>query len=142
MRALAHTSVDTRFDELQEALAAAKNTKVSALERELVTIDDALEQTRREHAAAREAATTLDDDAFIAAYDGLIAKLDAVDATNATLPVGPVEPVLLRLNIEIGALLNSIRTAGIVIAPRRVLARDVIMRKLPAHVRPRSPPAV
>ena len=61
LRVIAHSAIDDRFDELERNVSSAEVTKISALEREYVRIDDALEQIRREHAHAREAATTLDD---------------------------------------------------------------------------------
>jgi hypothetical protein len=99
----------------------------------------ALEQTRREHAAVREALTSKSDDEIVAHSVALIASLDDIDALLATLPHGPVEPSLLRLELDEGALLSSLRTAGTVLAPSGVRAADVAVRGLPTTVRPSRP---
>ncbi len=139
LRALTHSAVDVRFDELIGNTTLAENIKISTMERELLRVDDALEQTKREYKSAREAAKELDDDGFAGAYDAILAKLSAVDAANMKLPIGYVEPALLRLDLDIDALLNSIRTAGTVIAPRGVSARDVVVRDIPKQVWPGRP---
>jgi hypothetical protein len=136
LRATLHIAIDTRFDELLAKITAAESAKIAALERELERLDAALEQTRREHAAAREVLESKSDDEISALSTALASSLDGIDALLATLPHGPVEPSLLRLELDEGALLSSIRTAGTVLAPRGVLAADIMVRGLPTHVRP------
>jgi hypothetical protein len=138
-RAAAHAAIDTRFEELLASLDAARCAKVAALERELEQVDAVLERTRREHAAARHAIASKSDAELDALSVDLIARLKDVSALLATLPHGPVEPSLLRLELDEGALLSSIRTAGTVLAPRGVHAADVVMRGLPTSVRPGRP---
>jgi hypothetical protein len=48
-----------------------------------------------------------------------------------TLPHGPVEPSLLRLRFDSGALLRVISTTGTVLAPCGVGAADVRVSSLP-----------
>jgi hypothetical protein len=136
LRACAHTAIDVRFDELVSDLDAVAGVKISSLEKEIVRIDDALERTRRDFKDARDAAMTLDDAEWSEVYVDLSARLVAVDAILLKVPVCPVEPALLRLDFDIDAFLNSIRTAGAVIAPRGVSARDVMVCGLPRIVRP------
>jgi hypothetical protein len=136
LRACAHTAIDVRFEELVLALDSAAGVKISSLEHELVRIDDALEQTRRNFKDARNAAMTLGDAEFSEVYVDMSARLISVDAILTKIPVCPVEPAILRLDLNIDAFLNSIRTAGAVIAPRGVSARDVMVCDLPKNVRP------
>jgi hypothetical protein len=105
LRAAAHAAVDTRFDELLASIDAARCAKVAALERELEQVDAVLERTRREHAAAREAVASKSDVELDALSADLTARLNDVSALLATLPHGPVEPSLLRLELDEGALL-------------------------------------
>jgi hypothetical protein len=139
LRTTLHIAVDTRINELLEEVSTAESAKIAALERELERLDSALERTRREHAAAREALTVKSDDEIAALSTALTASLDGIDALLATLPHGPVEPSLLRLELDEGALLSSIRTTGTVLAPRGMCAADVVVRGLPTTVRPGRP---
>jgi hypothetical protein len=102
-------------------------------------VDAVLERTRREHTAARDTVAIKSDSEIEALSDDLTARLKDDSALLATLPHGPVEPSLLRLELDEGALLSSIRTAGTVLAPRGVRAADVVVRGLPTHVRPGRP---
>jgi hypothetical protein len=139
LRATLHIAIDARIDELLTNVSTAESAKITALERELERLDAALEQTRREHAAAREVLTSKSDDEITALATDLAASLDGIDALLATLPHGPVELSLLRLELDEVALLSSIRTAGTVLAPRGVHAADVVVRGLPTTVRPGRP---
>jgi hypothetical protein len=136
LRTTLHVAVDIRIDELRSNIGSAESVKIGALERELERLDAALERTRREHAAARETLTSKSDDEEIAALSAaLIANLDGIDALLATLPHGPVEPSLLRLELDEAALFSALRTAGVVLAPRGLRISDIVMRGLPTHVR-------
>jgi hypothetical protein len=139
LRAALHAAIDTRFEDLLASLDAARCAKVSALERELEQVDAALERTRQEHAAAREAVASKSDSELDALSVDLTARLKDVSALLATLPHGPVEPSLLRLDLDEGALLSSIRTAGTVLAPRGMHAADVVLRDLPMYAHPGRP---
>jgi hypothetical protein len=139
LRANLHIAIDTRIDELLAKVATAESAKIAALERELERLDAALERSRREYGAAREALTSKSDDEIVSRSHTLTASLDGIDALLATLPHGPVEPSLLRLELDEGALLSSIRTTGTMLAPRGVHAADVVVRGLPTHVRPGCP---
>jgi hypothetical protein len=136
LRTSLHVAIDARIDELIASVATAESAKISALERELERLDAAVERTRREHAAAREALTSKSDDDITALSAVLTASLDGIDALLATLPHGPVELSLLQLELDEGALLSSIRTAVIVLASRGVHVANVVVRGLPTHVRP------
>jgi hypothetical protein len=139
LRTTLHIAVDARLNELLAKVTTAESAKIAALERELERLDAALERTRREHAAAREALTSKTDEEIAVLSAALTASLDGIDALLATLPHGPVEPSLLRLELDEGALLSSIRTTGTVLAPRGMHAADVMVRGLPATVRPGRP---
>jgi hypothetical protein len=139
LRAAFHAAIDTRFDELLASLDSARCAKVAALERELEQVDAVLERTRREHTAAREAVASKTDSELDALSADLSARLKDVSALLATLPHGPVEPSLLRLELDEGALLSSIRTIGTVLAPRGVQAADVVVCGLPTTARSGRP---
>ena len=96
LRNCVHAAIDERFDELLANINTARITKTSALERELLRIDEALEQIRHDHAAAREAVSVLDDAEFTVAHDDLSVKLNAV-ATMSKMPIDAVEPALCVL---------------------------------------------
>jgi hypothetical protein len=139
LRATLHVAIDARIDELLAKVTSAESAKIAALDRELERLDASLERTRREYAEAREALTSKSDDEIAALSVVLTASLDGIDTLLATLPHGPVEPSLLRLELDEGALLSSIRTAGTVLAPRGVHVVDVVLRALPTAVRPGRP---
>jgi hypothetical protein len=139
LRTTLHIAIDSRINELVVNITAAESAKIAALECELERLDAALERTRREYAAAREALTVKSDDEIEALSTALTVSLDGIDALLSTLPLGPVEPPLLRLELDEGALLSSLRTAGTVLAPRGVHAADVMVRGVPTHVRPGRP---
>jgi hypothetical protein len=139
LRTTLHIAIDMRISELLAKVTTAESAKITALERELERLDAALERTRREHAAAREALTSKSDDEIAALAATLTASLDGIDALLVTLPHGPVEPSLLRLELDKGALMSSIRTAGTVLAPRGVHAADVLVRGLLLRVHPGRP---
>jgi hypothetical protein len=139
LRKTLHVAIDIRIDELLGTVASAESSKVAALERELEQLDAALERTRRENAAAREALTSKSDDEIAALSVALTASLDGIDTLLATLPHGPIEPSLLRLELDEGALLSWVRTAGAVLAPRHICAADIVVRAIPSHVRPGCP---
>ena len=139
LRATLHVAVDARIDALLAVVSKKESAKTAALERELERIDGALERTRREFTAAREDAESKSDTELAAMSAELTARLDSMDVLLAKLPHCPVEPSLLRLELDAGALMNTIYTAGTVIAPRGVCAADVIVRGLPTSVRPGRP---
>jgi phosphoglycolate phosphatase-like HAD superfamily hydrolase len=80
IRATLHAAVDRRIDVLLAATSAAESVKIAALESELEKLDESLERTRREHAAARTATTTFDDSAFAAARGDMVVQLDELNA--------------------------------------------------------------
>jgi hypothetical protein len=66
-------------------------------------------KTRALHGILR-ACTNNSDDEIAALSTALNASLDGIDALLAMLPQGPVEPSLLRLELDEGELLSFIRT--------------------------------
>jgi hypothetical protein len=117
-----HAAIDRRIDDLVAVTSAAESAKISALESELEQLDGVLERMRREHEAARTAATTLDDDVFAAARGDMVTELDALYSMIAALSVGPVEPLTFHVDINNDALISAICVLGTVIAPRGVPA--------------------
>ena len=134
-----HAAIDSRIDDLLALVSQKESAKTAALEMELERLDKVLELTRREHAAVREAIESKCDDELTVVSADLTARLEAIDALLDTLPHGPVEQSLLRVDLDLGDLLSTIRTAGIVLAPRGIRATDVVVRGLPTHVRPGRP---
>jgi hypothetical protein len=139
IRVTLHAAIDHRIDALLVATSATASAKIAALESELEKLDEVLERTRREHAAVQTAITTFDDASFAAARGEMTAQLDALNDMIAALPVGPVEPAVLRVDIDVDFVLSEIDAIGTVVAPRGVLARHVEVRGLPKHARPGRP---
>lgn len=91
MRAVLHSTVDTRCDELEVRINEAESTKIAALERELCSVDAVLEKLRAERGVAAEAATSLNDAELIAKNAELLARLDAAEAQLLAIPTSVVE---------------------------------------------------
>lgn len=79
-RALLHSAVDARCDELEGGIAAAEFSKIAALERELCTVDAALERWRAEQGTAAEAAASLGDAELAEQHAELTARFDAAES--------------------------------------------------------------
>jgi len=132
-----HAAIDSRCEELEARLSQAESTKIAALERELVTVDTALERWRSEtrfvqdeiRYIQRRGACTLQQ------FE-LTARLDGLDAQLRSLPTAPVEPPHIGLITEGPAVLASIAGVGRVVAPLGISASDVSIEGLPRHVRP------
>jgi hypothetical protein len=139
LRLTLHEAIDCRIDILITTTSAAESMKVAALERELEKLDEVLESTRREHAAARTAVTALDDITFTSTEGTIAANLVALNAQIAALPVGPVESAVLRVDFDAGSLISQIGACGTVIAPKGVHASHVEVRGLPKHAQPGRP---
>lgn len=140
LRAMLHATMDKRIDDLLAMITRAESTKVNALELQLVRLDDALGHTRRELADVRhDLVGESDDELTVAHLAELASRLDSIDATLSTLPRGPVEPSLLRLEFDAASLISAIRTAGTVLAPCSVAADFVFLQGLPASARPGLP---
>jgi hypothetical protein len=138
-RGVLHIAIDCRFDELLAGLSDAASRKVAALERELEQLDEVLESTRREHADAREAASSLDDAQLEAEFPSLMSRLGAAADVLAALPLAPVEIAVLHVDLDYSALLSEIAHAGVLVAPRGVSAAQLVLRGLPGSVRPGRP---
>jgi hypothetical protein len=139
LRVTLHAAIDRRIDDLLATASAAASAKIAALESELEKLDQVLERTRREHAAARTTMTTLDDAAFRVLRGDMAALLEALNDMIAALPVGPVEPAVFSVDTDIDSLISEISTIGTVVAPRGVLARHVEVRGLSKHTLPGRP---
>jgi TPR repeat protein len=127
-RSLAHAAINDRADELIQQLTAARGAKASTLERQLESIDSALESLRCEHAAARDAAETLNDADLVAHHPELSARLDAVDASLRELPTVPLESSALCFVSDLPSLVRAIASHGTVHAP--TVAVDLLDRGL------------
>lgn len=138
-RASLLTAVNLRCDELEACIAAAESAKVSALERELCTVDAALEHWRAERGAVVEAAMALEDDELLAQHAALTARLDAAEALLHALPTTVVEPSHVGLVADVPALLDGIAALGRVVAPRAITAADLSIADAPRNAGPGRP---
>ena len=105
-RAALYAAIDARCDELAAGLDSAKVNKVASLERELVTVDAALELCRSKSGAMQAAA----------------ASLAEIEALRTTLSFN-VEDA----GEELRALLSSIAGFGRVLAPLPIAAADLCL---------------
>jgi hypothetical protein len=138
-RGVLHIAIDSRFEELLAGLSDTTLRKVAALERELAQLDEVLESTRREHDSAREAAASLDDAQLEAEFPSLLSRLGAAADVLAALPLAPIEIAVLHVDLDLGALLDEIAHAGVLVAPLGVSADQLVLRGLPESVRPGRP---
>ena len=116
-------------------MLSAESTKVAALERQLVAIDDALERWRTESSAVSNFAADLGDADLVAQQSTLEARIDALEAQLAALSVIPVEIPFIGVAVDTPALLSQIGGFGSVIAPRAITAADLTLPSPPRQVR-------
>ena len=131
-----HAAVDDRCDELAIKIESTEASKVASLERELVTVDAALERWRAESGAVREAVSTLSDAQLDAQFATLSACRGEMEAQLQALPTAVVEPPFVGLLADSPALLSSIACFGRVISPLPVTANDLSLEGVPSNVRP------
>ena len=130
LRLTLHAAVDTRCDELESSLVAAHAAKKAELESELVGVDSAITEAKREVEAVLHIVRTLVDarlssletDALIAT---LRARLDALEADIALTDPCPKEPVHLKLEVDATAIVSTINAAARIAAPRGVANADL-----------------
>jgi len=92
LRAMLHAAIDARCDNLEAALSKAEASKATALERELVAVDVALERWRAESRAIRETMSVLSDVELMTEESALSSRLDDLEAQLRALPTAVVEP--------------------------------------------------
>ena len=129
-------AVDSRFDELAARIDLLAASKAAALERELVTVDAALERWRADSGAVLEAVSSMPDADLALQYASLLSRLDDMEALLQALPIAVVEPPVVGLQIDASALLLSIAGFGSVLAPLSITAADLSLNDLPSRVRP------
>lgn len=122
-------------DELEVQISSAETVKRVALERELCTVDVALERFRAERGAAAEAASSLSDDDLIACHASVVAGLDASDALLRALPTTVVEIPHVLLVADAPALLEEDALCWRVIAPRAIMPEDLELTYEPFRAR-------
>lgn len=135
-RAALLAGVNARWDELDARVTAAESAKITALERELCTVDAALERLRAERGAAAKATVSLGDAELVLRHAELRARIDAADAQLLTLPTTIVEPPYVGLTLDTSALLAGIAVVGRVVAPRAVTAADLNLEDSPCRTWP------
>ena len=135
-RAALHAAIDARCDELGVNIDSAESIKVAALERELFSVDAALERWRAESAAVREAVSSLSDADLEAQHATLSSHLDGMEAYLQALPTAVIEPPFVGLLADAPALLSSIADFGRVLAPLPITVADLSLEGVPSKVRP------
>lgn len=110
--------------------AESLKKKRTELERELYTIDAALERWRVDRAIADEAAGSHDDAELVARHAELMARFDATEAQLLALPTSG-DPPHDRLDVDDSAQLIEIATFGRVVAPRAITSADLILSVAP-----------
>ena len=138
MRAVVYAAVDSRFDEAAQEIDAAVAAKLTALERELVSVDAALEHWRGENRSFRDDVAALSDEELEAQRAALSSRLDAMEAKLLLLPTVVVEPPLVSLTASTSGVLAAIAGCVRVIVPLSITAADVALTVSPdtTHVRP------
>lgn len=131
-----HAAIDTRCDELAARVNFVEEQKVSALERELVAVDAALESWRAESTAVREALSSLSDAELEAQFTTLSSRLDDMETQLHALPTAVMEPPVVGLSADAAALLPSIACFGRVFAPLPIMGVDLILEAISSSVQP------
>ena len=134
-RSRLHAAVDIRCDDIESQLLTAESTKVAALERQLVAVDDALERWRTESSDLIHIAEGLSDTGLAAQQAALAARLDALEVQLSTLSIIPVEVPFIGLAVDTPDLLSRISRFGRVIAPRAITASHLSLLDPPRWVR-------
>jgi hypothetical protein len=116
LRRTFHAAVDARIAELLAATAAAASAKTAALENELERLDAVLERLRELERLRRERFA--------------VEAAPEISELMAALPAGPVEPAVLRVDVNENLVLSAIRAAGSVVAPTGVLASHLALTGL------------
>lgn len=130
LRLTLHAAVDARCDDLESSLVAAHATKKAVLESELVGVDSAVTEAKREAEAVLHIVRTLVDaclpsvenDATVAT---LCARLDTLEAEIALTDPCPKEPVHLILDVDAAAIVSTMNVATRIVAPRGVTSADL-----------------
>lgn len=135
VRAALHSAVDSRCDELEARIHSAESTKIAALERDLCTVDTALELWRAEQRAAAEAAASLDNTDLVARQAELLSRMEAAEAQLLAISTCVLEPSCVRLAADVSSLLVKLDVFGCIIAPHAVTAADFALGFIPT---PRS----
>ena len=136
-RSALHAAVDSRCDELQSSLNAAEAARVAILERELVTVDAALERWRSEGAGMCEAVAALSDAELSSQHDTLTTRLDNMESLLLSLPPVIDEPPVIGLGLQdMAAQLTRIAGFGRVLAPLAISATDLSLEGASSVVRP------
>ena len=135
-RGMLHAAVDARCEELAAGIDLSEASKVASLERELISVDAALERWRAESGAVREAVSLLSDVDLQSQLASLSSRLDDMEAQLQALPIAVVEPPFVGLHIDAPALLSSIAGFGRVLAPLSIASTDMTLEGVPSFVRP------
>lgn len=129
-------AVNSRCDELEASITTAESDKIASLERELCSIDAALESYRADRGAVAEAAATLEDFEIASRHAELTARLDVVEAQLLALPTSVNELPYIGLVSSLTPLLANVAVLGRVVSPRAVMPADLALENAPRHVRP------
>ena len=125
LRCVLHAAVDARLDELELLVSAAEAKKASALERELVAIDAALDRWQVDSVAVMEAVDALTDRDLEAHYATLSSRLDSMEEQLMALPTAVVEPPVILVSADTAPAMAALTGVGRVLAPLAILAADV-----------------
>ena len=103
-RAALHSAIDARFDRLGADIDSAETTKTAALERELVSVDAALQRWRSESGAVHEWLLSKSETGNVDLHVDLSSRLDSMEAQLQSLPTAVVEPPFVGLSADTSAL--------------------------------------
>lgn len=134
-RSSLHAAIDARCDELNKLIDSDEFGKVDTLERELISVDAALEHWRTESAAVCEAASSLPDDEFYSQHAALLSRVGAMESQLRLLPTVVVSPSLVRLLADAGPVVSSIESFGRMLSPVTVKPVDLHLERVPCGVR-------
>jgi len=131
MRAVVHAAIDSQFEEVERSIHAVEASKAAALERELISIDAALERWRSDIRSFHDDVAALSDPELTAQHATLTSRLDAMQSKLLLLPTAVVEPPILGLTTSAHDVITAIAGCVRVMAPLSITAAGVTLAGSP-----------
>jgi TPR repeat protein len=113
-RSMLTTAVEHRIDMLLANLTMENNVRMSNLERQLVSVDNALNTLQQEHDAVCKVMDASTDDQLRLVCDELTQRLDAAETCINLLSTEPVETHSIQAHVDAEHALGVIRELGAV----------------------------
>ena len=136
LRSSLHDAIDARCNELECRINSSEAAKVAALERELVTIDAALERWRSDGTAVGAALASLSDTDLVVQQATLTSRLDDLETQLMALSTSAVELPVVGLTADMPTVMSSLTGFGRVLSPSPITAADLTLQGVPTHASP------